>query len=236
MIRSAIDKIEMRDICFKNTKGEEIFSQVNLTFPHNGVIWIKGQGGAGKSVLIKMICGTITPTAGQFLINEKSIHDMTFEEFLPLRCNMGYSFDFGGLINNRDVVGNLQLACVYHNYYLPGEQSLEKCTETYLDIFGLKAVANERPSAIVGTLRKAVSVARAFVHDPQILLLDDPTTGLRNETKMILSELILKKLKQGTLKQVFVATDDENFMKTLNSIQIEIKNKKLQVFAESIAA
>lgn len=235
MIKRSIHKIELRDLSFKNLKGEEIFSRANIVLPQEGVIWVKGQGGAGKSVLIKMICGITSPTEGEFLINDKIVQDMTFEEFLPYRCNMGYSFDFGGLINNRDIIGNLQLACVYHNF-LGSKKKLSEHTDLYLKIFGLKDVATERPSAIVGALRKAACVARAFIHEPQILLLDDPTTGLRNETKGQLHEHILQKIKEGTTKQIFIATDDEAFMKNLNSITLEIKNKRVNLFTERTAA
>lgn len=236
MLRNSIDKIELRDFSFKNLKGEEVLSQVNIIFPPQGVIWLKGGGGVGKSVLIKIICGTLEPTEGQYLINEKSVQDMTFEEFSPYRCNMGYSFDFGGLINNRDVTGNLQLACLYHNFFSDDKHSLSAQTELYLDIFGLKKVASERPSAIAGALRKAVCVARAFMHEPQVLLLDDPTTGLRNETKTRLQEHLLHKIDEGELKQVFVSTDDENFMNAFNATRIEIKNKKIQLVTERSAA
>lgn len=236
MLRKQIQQIEFKDLNFKNSRGEFVFRDLNMTLPAQGLIWVKGEGGAGKSVFIKMICGLIAPTSGQVLINNEVINQMTFEEFLPYRCNMGYSFDFGGLINNRDIVGNLLLGCQYHQFQLNGVTDLQKRAEEYLDIFGLKEVAHDRPSAIVGRLRKAVSVARAFIHDPQILLLDDPSTGLRSETKKQLIQHIKNKLNEGIVKQVFVATDDEDFMSQLPAQIIDIKNQKLTLRNERHAA
>jgi phospholipid/cholesterol/gamma-HCH transport system ATP-binding protein len=227
MWRESIDQIEFCNVSFQNARGADVFQGLNLKLPQQGVVWVKGEGGAGKSVFIKMICGLISPSVGHIQINEKSIDEMTFEEFLPLRCNMGYSFDFGGLINNRDIQSNLMLPSIYHQYTFQESGGLAARVSRYLDIFGLKEVVGERPSAIVGRLRKAASVARAFVHAPQILLLDDPSTGLRNDTKKNLIEHIKSEIAAQKIKAVFIASDDEAFMSQFDAHVIELKNHQV---------
>jgi ABC-type lipoprotein export system ATPase subunit len=139
---------------------------------------------------------------------------MTFEEFLPLKLNMGLSFDFGGLIHNRDLRGNLSLPLEYHKF--GSDKQIDEQINKYLDAFNLTSVAHERPSSVVGGVRKAVCVARAFVHDPQVLFLDDPTTGLRGETKSRLKLMVQEARKKG--QTVIIATEDSAFMKDLSPL------------------
>ena len=99
MLRTTIQSIELRDLTYVNEKGRVVFSHVNFKFPMGEIVWLKDENGVGRSVLAKMLCGLLMPTSGDLLINGLAVNEMTFEEFVPFRCNMGYSFDFGGLIN-----------------------------------------------------------------------------------------------------------------------------------------
>lgn len=227
MKRESIKTIEFKNINFVTLKGN-VFSDLSFQFPLNDVLWLKGESGSGKSLLTKILCGLVEPTSGEYILNGRSVNEMTFEEFLPLRCNMGYSFEFGGLLNNRTILQNLLLPNEYHNYDFGTPDNLVAHLAEYMQIFGLNKVAHERPSAIIGGLRKSACVARAFVHEPELLLLDDPTTGLSEEIKSRLRDLILRKKAKGEIKHVIVATNDVEFMKALNPLMIEVTADQLQ--------
>jgi phospholipid/cholesterol/gamma-HCH transport system ATP-binding protein len=236
MKREAFESIELKEMSFLGKKGELVIDRASIILPMNEIVWVRGPSGSGKSVLVKMLCGLLLPNSGEVRINNKVINEMTFEEFLPLRCNMGYSFDFGGLLNNRDIMGNLLLANEYHDYdYGTPDQLIVRITN-YMNEFNLKNVAYERPSAIMGGLRKAACVARAFIHEPELLLLDDPTTGLRGDTKNRLKDLILLKKAKGEVKHVFITSEDVEFMKKLNPIIIEVAGGKIQMAKDGAAA
>ncbi len=228
MKREPIQSIVFKNASFFTANGQPVFENLNFSFPMGEVVWLKGQSGAGKSVILKMLCGLIMPSSGRILINGKVISDMTFEEFAPLRCNMGYSFDFGGLINNRNIRANLTLATEYHNFESGRDEEIVPTIDYYLEQFNLKSVEKERPSSIAGGLRKAACVARAFVHEPELLLLDDPSTGLRGDTCAKLIKLIDMKKTSGCLKHTIVASDDEVFMKKLNAKTIDMNELQIK--------
>jgi phospholipid/cholesterol/gamma-HCH transport system ATP-binding protein len=223
MYKKSFASVQLNQIHHTLPNGRVLFEDLNFVLPMGQVVWFKGDTGTGKSVLIKILLGLYEPTGGAVLINGESLFDMSFEEFLPYRINMGLSFDFGGLIHNRDIAGNLALPLEYHKFGTP-EKIKEQVTK-YLEIFNLSGVSHERPSGIVGGLRKAVCVARAFVHEPQILILDDPTTGLRGDTRERLQKQIHESIKNG--QTVVIASDDGEFMKQFNPEVFEMKDKKM---------
>lgn len=236
MKRNPIEKIELRNFTIRSASGHEILTDVNFNFPMNSIIWVKGTSGSGKSVLGKVLSGLVMPTSGEYLVNDLVVGEMSFEEFLPYRCNMGYSFDFGGLINNRDILSNLLLPIQYHKYDFGHPDEFIELVHNYLKIFGLEKVAYERPSAVVGRLRKAACVARAFIHNPCMIILDDPTTGLRPDVCENLAQLILKKTDSNELRHVFIVTEDEKFMKHFDAKVITIDHHRLHAHASEVAA
>jgi phospholipid/cholesterol/gamma-HCH transport system ATP-binding protein len=220
-----IESLRLEDLSFGYPDKDLIFEDVTYDLPTDKIVWISGASGAGKSVILKMLNGFMTPNAGKYLINGQSAGDMSFEEFLPYRLNIGYSFDFGGLINNRTIFQNLLLPLEYHQSR--GPVNIAEQVHEFMALFNLLGVGNDRPSGIPGAFRKAACVARAFMLNPQVLLLDDPTTGLRPELRTRLKEVILKKRRDGILRHVFVATDDVEFIKDIADEHLIIKNRKI---------
>lgn len=225
MCREVISSIKLEDISLKFESGKEVYQNYSLDVPLNQIVWLKGASGAGKSVLLKILAGTITATSGRYFINGENVNQMSFEEFLIYRLNIGYSFDFGGLINNRTLFGNLALPLEYHKF--GDEQVIIDQVNRFMDLFNIRAHANERPSAVAGGIRKAVCVARALIHEPELLLLDDPTTGLRPEAKQSLLNYLISAKESKKVKHILIATEDHHFMKELNATELFIhpKNK-----------
>lgn len=232
MKREAIKSISLKSLTHELPDGRKLFQDVNVDFPLGEIIWFRGESGTGKSLLIKMLLGVVIPGHGKLLINDSCITDMTFEEFLPYKLNMGLSFDFGGLIHNRDLRGNLSLPLEYHKF--GSEHEITDQVNKYLEAFNLKDLAHERPSSVVGGVRKAVCVARAFVHEPQILFLDDPTTGLRGETKSRLKLMVQEAHKKG--QTVIIATEDGAFMEDLQPLVFDFIDQSIRLDVQRKAA
>lgn len=226
-LKKAIATFEMKDLKF--TFGQQtIFENVNVELPPNKVVWIHGASGSGKSVFAKLLCGLVQASEGRYSINGEDVNEMSFEEFLPLRMNIGYSFDFGGLINNRTILQNIKLPLEYHHAADPVEA--DKRVKEMVELFNLDSVLHQRPATIPGAFRKAACVARAFVMNPEMLVLDDPTAGLRGEQKKKLKDLIRSRRHEGSLKHVFVVTEDNEFIGDLFDEVILVKNNTIELF------
>lgn len=193
---------------------------ITLALPKGKVAWLTGPSGSGKSALLKIFAGLLSPLSGHVIINNDVISEMSFEEFLPYRLNIGYSFEIGGLLNNRTLYDNVMLPLVYHSV-APFEDCHNRTMELF-KLFGIERYKNERPSSVSGAVRKATCVARAFVLEPDVLLLDEPTTGLTDEGL----EAMLHLIRTSTRTPITLMTSrDQNLMESIADVQLRLAHE-----------
>jgi ABC-type methionine transport system ATPase subunit len=173
--------------------------------PKSKAVWIRSPGGRGKSTLLRLLAGLLAPTAGRILIDGKNISDMSFEEFLGYRLNIGYGFDMGGLLNNKTIFENLILPLEYHKM-VSQEEAVER-VEQMIKTFGVSSSRDLRPFAVPGSQRKLTCILRAFIHQPQVVFLDDPVTGLKGDNLNDLLEYVEESFATRGLKQVFFSSE-----------------------------
>jgi phospholipid/cholesterol/gamma-HCH transport system ATP-binding protein len=222
---ASIDSVRFKNLSIGYGQ-QALLSGITLDLPRGEVIRVKGTTGSGKSAVLKLAVGLLPAIAGEYFVNEEPVHNMSFEDFLPYRLNIGYSFDFGGLLSNRTLRENLALPLLYHKRMSP-EEANERVEDVLFE-YGLTTVADKRPSAVAGSQRKAGCVARAVVMKPQMLILDDPTTGMGAPAIQSLSTYINKSLKSGELRFIVVTSNDSNFCTTLKCKELEIQNQWLE--------
>lgn len=190
--------------------SEPIFQNADFEFPTNDIIWVKGYEGAGKSTLLNLLAALEAPQKGRYLINDQDVSTMSFEEFLPYRLKIGYSFDLGGLINNKTLFENLALPLLYHKIYSVEETQTK--VEDLIEYFDFKKFAQERPAHVPGRIRKLVCILRPLLMKPELLILDDPSVGVGIDASYLFADYILGMRKEGFLKHVYIASYDERFM------------------------
>lgn len=207
-----------------------VIKTCDMQLPMNSVVRINGPSGSGKSTLLKLIAGLIEPNSGDYLINGLPFNQMSFEELIPYRLRIGYGFEYGGLINNRTIAQNLLLPIQYHN--LMDADEAEAHVKFIIETFGLERSANYRPSAVSGGQRKLACIARAFVMNPQLLILDEPTHGLNERSIEILCNFIKNKMDQGIIRHVFLTTENRQLKDTIVNKDLVIQDSKLLDFDE----
>lgn len=198
-------KFENLTFAFEGT-SEPLFRDISMTLPTAKAVWVRSSGGRGKSTLLRLLAGLLSPTAGCYSINGVNVSDMSFEQFLPYRLNMGYSFDFGGLLSNKTLAENLLLPLLYHNL-VPAEDAVARVDEV-IKMFGLEQNKDRRPSAVPGSQRKLVCVLRAFINWPQVVFLDDPLTGLKQDNINDLIHYVEESFSMFGLKQIFFTSEN----------------------------
>ncbi|KHD87057.1 MAG: ABC transporter ATP-binding protein [Bdellovibrio sp. ArHS] len=205
-----IESLKFEGVTFTHDGQDPIVQNVDFDFPMNEILWVKAEEGAGKSSLLQILAGLQIPQSGKYLINGENVCDMSFEEFLPYRLQIGYSFDYGGLINNRSLFDNLMLPLLYHKVVSPEEAKAR--VEDLLKEFGVEKFASERPAHVPGRIRKLTCLLRALVMRPQILLLDDPSVGLGQDSVYAFVDHVHRLRKEGHCNHVFISSYDEKFM------------------------
>lgn len=202
-----IESLEFRGIRVGYDGAPALYEDLNFIWPSAKVVRLDSSL-PGKSTLLKLMVGLVPPQAGAYLINGQDVTAMSFEEFLPYRLRFGYGFDLGGLLNNRTLFENIALPLQYHRLESKRIQSL-------IERFGLGPVQHLRPFAVSGALKKATCLVRAFIMQPDILLLDEPAAGLKEQGLVGLCETIEESLAEFGLKQVIYCSDDLFLQKRL---------------------
>lgn len=220
-----IEALEFKNLSFGFDGVPPVLEDVSIEIPTKKVIEVRGWQGAGRSTVLKLLAGLVSPTSGSYLMNGEHTENMSFEDFIKYRMRIGFSFEYGGLINNKTIRENLELPLVYHNRY--SFEEVEVQVDNIIEEFCLKRDANKRPSAISGSTRKAAIVARSFLMHPEFLVLDNPTTGLNHYNREHLRDKIEMSREEGNIPHIFIATDDREFVAGLVDEELVIENKKL---------
>ena len=204
----------------EGSKKRHILNDVNIQFNRGEIIIVLGRSGSGKSTLLNLLSGIDTPTEGQIMIKNSELTLLSEKErTLFRRKHIGFIFQFFNLIPTLNVSDNLRFPLE-----LNGIEEKNKISELLKKI-GLYDRANSFPDVLSGGEQQRVAIARALIHDPEILLADEPTGNLDFETGKIIVDLLDQLVrKQG--KTMIMATHSRELIGIADRI-ISIKNGKL---------
>lgn len=175
----------------KEFNGKEILKDISLKIDGSESIAIIGGSGCGKSVLIKHILGLLKPTSGRILIDDKDINNIKEHEKTEIMSKIGMLFQGGALFDSLSVWENICFFLINHRGM--GKKDAQDLAVETLKKVGLKPeVALLYPSELSGGMQKRVALARAIVLKPELILFDEPTTGLDPIMTDVISELIKK--------------------------------------------
>ena len=185
--------------------GVPVLRGVDLTLEKGTTLVILGTSGAGKSVILKSIIGLITPDAGSIRIDGKEIVGMESAELYAMRRRMGYLFQSSALYDSMSVRDNLEFSL--RRFGLVDEIAMGERVANQLRLVGLEDALDKMPSQLSGGMRKRIGLARALVTEPEIMLYDEPTTGLDPLTGRDISCLIQNLEEQHDMTSIAVTHD-----------------------------
>ena len=179
--------IETRDL--HNRFGRNrVLNGVDLAIPSGSAAAILGPSGTGKSVMIKHVLGLLRPDQGDVLVAGKSLAAMTRAELFLLRRGIGVMFQDGALFSSMNVFDNVAFPLRQHTDL--EDDRVHAIVEGHLAAVGLAATADRYPAQLSGGMKKRAGLARALVLEPQILLCDEPDSGLDPVRTALLGELL----------------------------------------------
>ena len=183
-----IPRIEFRNvwICYDD---EVVLNDVSFAVLPAELKLMLGESGGGKSTVIKLALGLEKPDAGEILIDGEDITHLSEEELDRVRNKMGVVFQEGALFDSLTVFENVAYRLQEHG---EDEATIERKVSEILEFVGLKDAADKLPSELSGGMKRRVAIARAVVDEPEIVLFDEPTTGLDPPTAGTICELGLK--------------------------------------------
>lgn len=171
----AAPPIRIHGLC-KRFGPQEVLRGVDLEVRGGELLVVIGRSGGGKSVLLRLILGLLRPEAGRILIDDQDVVALRGRALDRVRERFGVVFQGGALFDSLTVLENV-LFPIREKRLAPREALLPRAREALARV-GLEDMGHKYPAEISGGMRKRVAIARALVTDPQVVFLDEPTTGL----------------------------------------------------------
>lgn len=179
--------IEVRNL-YKSFDGKEVLKDISAVFDNGKTNLIIGQSGSGKTVLMKNIVGLLDPDQGQVFYDGRDFTQMSKEQKVALRREMGMLFQSSALFDSMTVLENVMFPLdMFSNMtYRERQRKARKC----LDRVNILDADNKYPDEISGGMQKRVAIARAIALNPHYLLCDEPNSGLDPKTSLVIDDLI----------------------------------------------
>ncbi|MBU4269412.1 ATP-binding cassette domain-containing protein [Candidatus Dependentiae bacterium] len=200
--------IEIKNLT-KSFGDKKITRGLDLTIKNNDFLAIIGRSGEGKSVLLKQIIGLIKPDAGEIIIDGQNISKLTKIELQEVYKKCGYVFQFAALLDSLNVFENIGITLLENDY--SQDQVLPEVIRRLKSVGLGEDVLYKYPAELSGGMKKRVGLARTLMLSPQILIYDEPTTGLDPITVKLIHELIKKTHEDLNATTIVISHDIEIF-------------------------
>lgn len=208
--------IEMKNLK-KSFGNNEVLRDINLVVNKGENLVILGQSGTGKSVLIKCIVGLVSIDDGELNIFGQNVSELNNDELVQMYKKIGFLFQSGALYDSMTVRENLKFP-LRRKLKKMEKEEVDSIIHEALEDVGLEEAIDLSPSELSGGMRKRLGLARTLILKPEIMLYDEPTTGLDPITSKEISSLILEVQKKYNTSSIIITHDIECAKLTANRI------------------
>ncbi len=212
---------------YKSFGEKDILRGVNLSINRGETVVIIGGSGTGKSVLMKHLVGLIKPDSGDIIVDGESIVRMSKKELLKKMKKFAYVFQGAALFDSLNVRENIAFGLKrFFNY---SEDEINQIIKKSLESVGLSDIEEKMPSELSGGMKKRVGLARAIALKPEIILYDEPTTGLDPIMSDVISKLIIKIKKDYKVTSLVITHDMKSAFAIADRIGMLYKGEIIEI-------
>jgi phospholipid/cholesterol/gamma-HCH transport system ATP-binding protein len=206
------DLIELRSASIQ-FRYQAVLRDITLAIHRGETVSIIGESGCGKTVMLKLIIGLLKPSHGQVYFDGQDVAKLGGKELVKMRLRFGFLFQMAALFDSLTVFDNVAFGLREHHYC--DEDEVRRIVMDRLKEVGLpEGIELKKPAELSGGQRKRVGLARALAINPEVMLYDEPTTGLDPIMSDVINELILQTQRSKKTTGVVVTHD----MKTVNKV------------------
>ena len=189
----------------KGFDGQVVLRDLDLEVRRAETFGILGGSGSGKSVTVKLMIGLLRPDAGRVRVKGRDVTELREQEWIAVRADFGMVFQGAALFDSLSILDNVAYPLREHTRL--GEDAIRARVAEKLALVGLEGIEDQLPAELSGGMKKRVAVARAVAMDPEIILYDEPTTGLDPANSRRVGELIVSLQERLGVTSVVVTHD-----------------------------
>ena len=200
-----------------NFSQNQVLRDINLSIPRGETLAIIGESGCGKTVLLKTVIGLLRPTSGEVFFDGKDLAGLSEKELTKERIRYGFVFQQAALFDSMTIGQNVAFPLRQHTR--KSDDEIREIELTRLAEVGLpESVVRQKPAELSGGMRKRVGLARALALEPELVLYDEPTTGLDPIMADVINELILGTRKRHPVTAIVVTHDMRTAQKVADRV------------------
>lgn len=209
--------IEFRHVD-KSFENKVVLKDLSLSILQGETLTIIGGSGSGKSVTLKLLLGLLIPDAGHIYFKGKRLEDMSDPEMIKMRSQIGMLFQGSALFDSLTVLENVAYPIKEHFNY--EEERILDIVKEKLELVGLDGTQEMYPADLSGGMKKRIALARAIATNPEVILYDEPTTGLDPANTNRINELILRMQEVLKVTSIIVTHDMNSAFKVSNRLAL----------------
>ncbi len=193
--------VEVRDIAL-NFEEKKVLQGVSLKVKPLERLVIMGQSGSGKSTILRLILGLLHPSAGSVFFKQFEISRLPRRKLQQIRSRIGMVYQYSALLSSRSVRDNVALPL--EELTNKSRDEIDTIVDEKLALVGMTHAREQMPSELSGGMKKRISLARALVMDPELILFDEPTAGLDPVIGSVIDELIISLTEKSEVTSIIV--------------------------------
>ena len=206
---------------------QEVLADISLRIERGQTIAIIGESGCGKTVFMKTLVGLIKPTSGLMFFDGQCLNDSGHQELAKIRRRMGFVFQNAALFDSMSIFDNVAFP-LRQNEVVSDNEVRERVLIHLAEVGLPKTVTRKRPAELSGGMRKRVGLARALILRPELVVYDEPTTGLDPIMSDVINELILGTRRRHPVTSVVVTHDMHTARKVADRVLMFYPRTRLE--------
>lgn len=218
--------VELRNVRLQ-FEEKVVLDDVSLVVEPLDRLVVMGQSGSGKSTLLRLVLGILAPTEGSVFFKQFEISRLKRRKLQQVRAHIGMVYQYSALLSSRNVRDNIALPL--EELTKKTRTEIDKIVDEKLELVGMIATKDQMPSELSGGMRKRVSLARALVMEPELILFDEPSAGLDPVISSVIDELIIELTEKSKVTSVIVTHEMESAFRIATKMAMLYRGEIIEV-------